>query len=94
MAREHLYVFAYDIARDSARARAHDILAEHLVRIQKSVFEGRMSERAARRLVERLSVLVGEQDSLRVWAVTADGLAASFARGRERLPEEGRFFLF
>lgn len=92
--RELLFVFAYDIARDSARAKAHDVLSEKLVRIQKSVFEGRMTSAQARRLAERIGNYLEETDSLRVWAIASDALPLCLAKGGTPVAEAQRFFLF
>jgi CRISPR-associated protein Cas2 len=91
---QHLYVFAYDVARDSARAKVHDVLSEKLVRIQRSVFEGRMTAAQASRLAARIGNYLEETDSLRVWAVTADGLPLCLAKGGTPVAEAQPFFLF
>jgi CRISPR-associated endonuclease Cas2 len=91
----HIYVFVYDVARDSRRARIAELLGESLCRVQKSVFEGRMAPAAARRLAQRAAKCLGPEDSLRAYAVTADGLADSLAiGGGAPLPEAHDFLLF
>ncbi|WP_238258033.1 CRISPR-associated endonuclease Cas2 [Methylorubrum podarium] len=89
-----LFVFAYDVARDRARSRLHDMLAETLVRVQDSVFEGRLTPREADRLFERAAALIGPDDTLRLWAVGADGLARCRACGGPPVPEARAFHLF
>lgn len=69
--RERLVVFAYDIVRDRARARVAALLADEAVRVQKSVFEGRMSEAKARRIARRIEQELSPEDSLRVYFLGA-----------------------
>jgi CRISPR-associated protein Cas2 len=90
---EHLFVFCYDIERDSYRAKVAGILETKARRVQKSVFEGRMSLWGAKRMVERLRPHIAPRDSLRVYCLTADGLAASLSVGVPPLAEETHFLL-
>lgn len=89
----HLYVFTYDIERDRARARVAKLLENDLVRVQKSVFEGRMTAAAARRLTKKIKRKLAPTDLLRVYAVTAQGLDASFSVGLAPIPEKTAFLL-
>ncbi|WP_137177013.1 CRISPR-associated endonuclease Cas2 [Roseomonas sp. AR75] len=91
---DHLFVFAYDVARDTSRAKLATLLDESLDRVQLSVFEGRLSLAAARRLARRAEALLGPDDSLRVYAITEAGRRASMAFGRAQLPEAHDFLLF
>lgn len=90
----HLYVFAYDVVRGSARAKVAAILENDLARVQKSVFEGRLTPPQARRLAARIERVIAPGDSLRMYAVTADGLAASLSLGGMPLAEPSGFLLF
>ena len=90
-----LYVFVYDVVRDSKREKIADLLGASLVRVQKSVFEGRLPPASARKLAHRAACHLGPDDSLRAYAVTTDGLAASLAfGGGAPLPEAHDFLLF
>lgn len=91
--RTHLYVFAYDVQRDSRRRRLADLLSAHLTRAQLSLFEGHLAPAAARRLARAAEELLGPRDSLKVYAITAQGLAGSLALGRAPLPERTGFLL-
>ena len=77
--REHLMVFCYDVAKDRTRQRVAEMLEAELARVQRSVFEGRMTTRAAEALGRRAQALMEEGDSLRIYAVTAVGLKHSRA---------------
>ena len=89
----HLFVFAYDVSRDTARAKLAALLEDSLDRVQLSVFEGRMTLPAARLLARRAAALLGPDDSLRVYAVTEAGRRASMAFGSTQLPEAHDFIL-
>lgn len=90
---EALFVFCYDIESDSARRKVSDVLESGAVRVQKSVFEGFMAGAAARRLAQLAGARLGPDDSLRVYAVTADGRRASFSFGPLPMPDEGGLYV-
>jgi CRISPR-associated protein Cas2 len=91
---EHIFVFCYDIRKDSVRRKVADMLEADLARVQFSVYEGRMTADHADWLGTRTGALLEDGDSLRVYAVTAAGLKASFVKGPHPLPEpEGYYIL-
>ena len=90
---EHLFVFAYDVEKDSARGKIADALGESLDRVQLSVFEGRLTSAAAQQLSRRAAALMGPDDSLRVYCVTEAGRRGSFVFGAPPLAERHDFFL-
>lgn len=90
---ELLFIFTYDISRDRPRRRVADLLEAACVRVQKSVFEARLPPREARRLGKRVARELEPGDSLRVYAVTSNGLDRSFAYGPVPLPERQDFYL-
>jgi len=57
MGRDSLYVVAYDVAEDAERLKVAKILQGFGSRVQKSVFECRLSDAMRRRLVTRLEAL-------------------------------------
>jgi CRISPR-associated protein Cas2 len=89
----HIFVFSYDVVRDSARARLSTLLDEHMDRVQKSVFEARMTVEEARVLAAKATRLMGPEDSLRVWCVPEAGRRLSLAVGGQPLPEQTDFWL-
>jgi len=91
--RPMLMVFAYDIVRDRVRARVADLLEDHAVRVQDSVFEARLTHQAATRLFGRLRRLVEPGDMLRMYALSATGLERSLSFGGAPLPEGGDFWI-
>lgn len=70
MTREQkLRVFCYDVSDDRRRRRVARLLEEEAVRVQFSVFEARMSDRASARLMSSIEALLAESDSLRVYTI-------------------------
>ena len=89
----HIFVFCYDVEKDSARARISDLLSENLVRVQQSVFEGRMTTKEAHQLAKKASALISPEDNLRVYCIGSRALELSLAFGPTPLPEPGDFWL-
>jgi CRISPR-associated protein Cas2 len=90
---ELLMVFSYDISGDRERRRVAKLLEKRLVRVQMSVFEGRMTRQAAHRLARRASRFLQTGDSLRVYAITMRGRDASLAFGPLPIAERQDFWL-
>ncbi|MEZ5847259.1 MAG: CRISPR-associated endonuclease Cas2 [Geminicoccaceae bacterium] len=90
---EMLMVFTYDIAANRARRKVAEMLEERCVRVQKSVFETRMRRADAHKLARKLARQLSPGDSLRVYAITAQGLEKSLAYGPVPLPEDQDFYL-
>jgi CRISPR-associated protein Cas2 len=88
-----LMVFAYDIARNRNRARVAELLERELARVQKSVFEGRMTKVAAERLGRRAGLELAPGDSLRIYAVTPVGLKHSQSFGALPMAEPHDYWL-
>ncbi|WP_417794010.1 CRISPR-associated endonuclease Cas2 [Terasakiella pusilla] len=70
---QFLRIISYDISCNKRRRRIATILEDRATRVQYSVFETRMSERALERLVEDLNEHLDEFDSLRVYTVGRSG---------------------
>jgi len=90
---QHIFVFAYDIVRDRLRTKVADLLEQRLVRVQDSVFEGRMTAQEAKRLGETLAGMIEPDDSLRIYCITEAGRDASLAFGPTPLPEAAPYYL-
>ncbi len=78
---EMLTVFAYDISKDNKRRKAARILEAEASRVQYSVFECRMTRHRAAAIAQRVSALLDPGDSLRVYAIGADGFERSRVYG-------------
>ena len=70
---EMLTVFSYDVSEDKRRRKIAKILENTASRVQFSVFETRMTETQANRISQRLSSMLGDGDSLRVYVIGANG---------------------
>ena len=88
-----LTVFAYDIADDRRRRRIAKVLEARMVRVQESVFEARLTKAATTRLVRRLQRYLTIDDSLRVYAVAADGLERCHQHGGAPIMNDQDYWL-
>ncbi|WP_413204154.1 CRISPR-associated endonuclease Cas2 [Rhodospirillum sp. A1_3_36] len=70
---EMLMVFCYDIGRASTRRKVAALLEDHATRVQKSVFEARMTPRRAGGIAREAEQFLESGDSLRIYAIAADG---------------------
>jgi CRISPR-associated protein Cas2 len=68
-----LKIFTYDISCDRRRRRVARLLEEEATRVQYSVFEARLTERATARLTARIEKELDTGDSLRVYTVGRTG---------------------
>lgn len=68
-----LRVLCYDISDNGKRRRVARLLEDKASRVQYSVFETRIGEKALTRLVAKVEPLLGSGDSLRVYTVHATG---------------------
>ena len=91
--RDLTVVFCYDVERAKTRRRVSSFLEDHLVRVQKSVFEGRLTRTEAHRIFDAVCRLLDLGDSLRMYVLNRDGLEKSRVWGGAPLPEDGEFFL-
>jgi len=83
-----LMVLCYDVGRANVRNRVAAMLEDEAVRVQESVFEARLTRVEAERLFGRLSALLDDGDSLRMYAVPATGLGRSRAVGGAPIPDD------
>jgi len=91
--RPMLMLVCYDIAQARARARIAATLEEQAVRVQESVFEVRLTERQAAALFNTLADWVSPGDSLRMYGVSAAGLARSRAVGGAPIPDDAPYWI-
>jgi len=88
-----LMMVCYDIAEPRARARIAAMLEDQAVRVQESVFEVRLTQRQADALFDMLSHWVSLGDSLRMYGVSAAGLARSRAMGGAPIPDDAPYWI-
>jgi CRISPR-associated protein Cas2 len=87
-----LTVYCYDIVRPRTRARVAAHLEARAVRVQDSLFEARLTRRAAERLYDEVARLIDDCDLLRMYAVSAAGLERCRAQGAP-VAEDGDFWI-
>ena len=92
MAREHIFVFCYDVASNKARRRMAELLEDKGTRVQKSVFEVRCSLEKAEGLLQRLSAERCPGDSVRMYCLTEEARAALAPRAAPN-PGAGRILV-
>ena len=93
MAVEHLFVFCYDVASGKARRRIAALLELRGTRVQKSVFEVRITTARAEALLAALARERLAGDSVRMYCLTEDGRERSRASGGAPIPERSEFWL-
>jgi CRISPR-associated protein Cas2 len=93
MAREMLFVFAYDVSRDHIRRRIASRLERRGTRVQESVFEVRTTQERAERLLRSLDRERMAEDAVRMYCLTEEGRQRSRAAGGPPIPERTEFWL-
>ncbi|MGR9400215.1 CRISPR-associated endonuclease Cas2 [Rhizobium leguminosarum] len=68
-----LRVLCYDISSDTKRRRIAKILEDRASRVQFSVFEARLNDKALKKLVTQIDALLDNGDTLRVYTIHATG---------------------
>ena len=89
----HIWVFCYDVTDNGMRKRLADLLLDHAVRVQESVFEGRMTKTAAKKLARECARYILPGDSLRAYRITDRALEDCLAIGGAPVAEAGDFWL-
>ncbi len=90
---EMLTVFVYDVTSASTRRRLSAFFEDFAVRVQKSVFEARLTAARTRILTAQASDLLLPGDSLRVYAIAADGRPRCHSVGGTPMLENEPYYL-
>ena len=64
-----LRLFCYDVQSNRRRRKVAKALEAQATRVQLSVFETRLTDKAAERLAEKVSEFLDDHDSLRVYTI-------------------------
>lgn len=91
--RPALHVVVYDIADNKRRRKVAAVLEERAARVQESVFEVRLTTRAARVLMTELTALATPEDSVRIYAVPDAALTRCRTHGGPDIAGGGRYWL-
>ncbi len=91
---EMLTVFSYDVSSNKTRRKVAKLLEDAASRVQKSVFETRMTETRAAIISQRIASHLGPGDSLRVYAIGDAGERRSRTYGDTTpIEPDGSFWL-
>ena len=93
MANELTVVIAYDVESNNVRRRVAKLLQAELARVQKSVFEGRLTQAAADDLFSAVERELESGDRARLYVIHAAALGQCHASGGTPLPHDGAFWL-
>jgi CRISPR-associated protein Cas2 len=86
-------VISYDISDDGIRKKVANILLDHGVRVQYSVFECLVDAKTLDKLIDMLSPLIEESDSIRVYQICEACLKKMVLLGSGDVTEEVMFHL-
>lgn len=89
-----LRLIVYDIADRRRRRKVAGALEDIAARVQESVFEARLSAAQLKRLRKRLSALIAEPDSLRIYTIPDAALPRCYVQGGPMIADGARFYLF
>jgi len=90
---KHFVVISYDIPEDRRRLKVMKTLKNFGTHTQYSVFECRLKAEEIKRLRARLQALVGRDDSVRLYFISADDVSRIEVLGSGRVAEESVFYL-
>ena len=88
------YVVSYDIPDDRKRDKVSKTLLDFGSRVQYSVFECILDNKLLEKMTAKLSSLISDEDSVRIYALCAkcEGVARVFGKG-EVTKDENVFIL-
>lgn len=90
---EMLTVFVYDVTHPRTRRKLSAFFEDFAVRVQKSVFETRLTASRTRAAAAQAAALLQPGDSLRVYAIAADGRPRCQTFGGTPLLENEPYYL-
>jgi CRISPR-associated protein Cas2 len=79
-----LYIVSYDITDDKKRLRISKTLRDFGTRVQYSVFECIINDKDLEKMTAKISRIISEEDSVRVYTLCAKckGVVKIFGRGK------------
>ena len=88
-----LTVFCYDVSGNRNRNRLAKILESYAIRVQKSVFEARLTAKEAERISKLCATELDQGDSLRVYSIDMAGYRRTKTYGSAVILQEQEFLL-
>jgi len=86
-------VVSYDITDDRRRLKVMKTMRNFGTHVQYSVFECRLNAKELEELRGRLKKLIGNQDSVRLYFISADDVSRIEVVGRGEVTPEAMFYL-
>jgi CRISPR-associated protein Cas2 len=83
-----LYIVSYDIPDDKKRLRISKTLRDFGTRVQYSVFECIIDDKGLEIMTAKISRLISDEDSVRIYAICAKCKAVVKILGRGKLTED------
>lgn len=90
---EMLTVFVYDVTHPRTRRKVSEVLEEIGVRVQKSVFEAMLTAARTRAIARDAAALLEPGDTLRIYAIAADGRPRCHTFGGGPMLEDEPYYL-
>ena len=90
---EMLTVFVYDVTHPRTRRKVSEALEEIGVRVQKSVFEAMLTAARTRTIARDTAALLNPGDTLRIYAIAADGRPRCQTFGGGPMLEDEPYYL-
>jgi CRISPR-associated protein Cas2 len=87
------YALVYDISSDGERAKVDRLLKDFGFRVQKSVFECRLSRRDKEELLRRLKKLEIKTGFVKVYKLEFTYRSEEIGRVKSKNPDEGAAFI-
>jgi len=86
-------VVSYDVSDDKRRTAIAKVLLDYGVRVQYSTFECILDEALLEELIDRLTRIVADEDSIRIYAMCAKCAKAITILGHGEVSKDEKVFI-
>jgi CRISPR-associated protein Cas2 len=87
------YVVSYDIPDDRKRDRVSKTLLDFGTRVQYSVFECILDNKLLEKMTAKLSRIISDEDSVRIYALCAKCEGVAKVLGKGEVTKDGNVFI-
>jgi CRISPR-associated protein Cas2 len=87
------YIVSYDIPDDRKRNRVSKTLLDFGTRVQYSVFECIMDDKLLEKMIKRLSKMITDEDSVRIYALCGKCKGVVKILGRGKLTDDEKVYI-
>ena len=87
------YIVSYDISDNRKRDKIAKTLLDFGTRVQYSVFECIMDDKLLEKMITKLSRIVSEEDSVRIYALCAKCKGVVKILGRGKLTDDEKVYI-